>query len=48
MNYEVQGDSSFTMFGIHEEDSIWLKAQTSTIKDYRLTKRGIKWIRDLK
>ena len=48
LNYErLQGRNVFIFKGRHRMDSLTIETQPKSVRDYRLTKNSIRWIRDL-
>jgi len=46
--YKELSDGFFVFNGYsYKGDSIWIKTKSKTLKDYRLTAKGIKWVTDL-
>ncbi|WP_299215236.1 DoxX family protein [uncultured Aquimarina sp.] len=46
--YDILEDNIYIFQGIYKDDSFWIKTKAKTLKDYRLTKNGMRWITDLK
>jgi len=46
--YKKIDENTFVFKGSYQNDSIWIQTKAKTLKDYRLTKNGIRWITDLK
>lgn len=47
MKYDRLADNYFILKGKHKGDSIWMKTRSVARHEYRLTKNGIRWVRDL-
>lgn len=48
LTYEAFENKVYIYEGIFKGDSLWMRTRAKTISDYRLTRNGIRWIRDLK
>lgn len=46
--YEAIEPKAFIFQGVFEGDTLWMRTRAKTLKDYRLMRNGIRWIRDLK
>lgn len=47
LTYESVEEKVFIYQGVFKGDTLWMKTKAKTLKDYRLTRDGIRWIRDL-
>ncbi|WP_405397772.1 DoxX family protein [Maribacter sp. Asnod2-G09] len=47
LTYKVLENKVYIYEGIFKGDSLWMRTRAKTIRDYRLTRNGIRWIRDL-
>ncbi|MBW1294211.1 DoxX family protein [Aquimarina litoralis] len=48
LSYEKIDNNIVVFKGSYHQDSYWMKTKVKTLKDYRLTREGIRWITDLK
>ncbi|WP_423999195.1 DoxX family membrane protein [Maribacter sp. IgM3_T14_3] len=47
LTYKALENKVYIYEGIFKGDSLWMRTRAKSISDYRLTRNGIRWIRDL-